>query len=152
MTTLYRLVELTSGSIVIDGVDISTIGLNDLRNGLAIIPQDPLLCKLLISSHPACYLNAHELIVSGTLRSNLDPFGAHDDAKLWDALKRAHLVEDRKNYSIDQTEEEVKEGSRSPVNRFTLDSTVEDEGSNLSIGQVCTCAIRLLSVTLTVDV
>ena len=56
MTTLYRLVELTSGSIVIDGVDISTIGLNDLRNGLAIIPQDPLLCTFLVSHYPACFL------------------------------------------------------------------------------------------------
>ena len=74
-----------------------------------------------------------KLSVSGTLRSNLDPFGAHDDAQLWDALKRAHLVEDRKNESL--SGEETPEGSRSPVNRFTLDSPVEDEGSNLSIGQ-----------------
>ena len=38
---LYRLAELTSGSIVLDGVDVSTIGLNNLRKVLAIIPQDP---------------------------------------------------------------------------------------------------------------
>ena len=38
---LYRLVELSSGSIVIDGVDVSTIGLTNLRKGLAIIPQEP---------------------------------------------------------------------------------------------------------------
>jgi ABC-type multidrug transport system fused ATPase/permease subunit len=38
---LYRIVELTSGSILVDGVDISKVGLTDLRNGLAIIPQDP---------------------------------------------------------------------------------------------------------------
>lgn len=41
MTALYRLVELTSGSIHIDGVDVSKVGLTDLRQGLAIIPQDP---------------------------------------------------------------------------------------------------------------
>lgn len=38
---LYRIVELSSGSIILDGVDISKVGLADLRNALAIIPQDP---------------------------------------------------------------------------------------------------------------
>ena len=40
-SALYRLVELSSGSITIDGVDVSKIGLADLRKALAIIPQDP---------------------------------------------------------------------------------------------------------------
>jgi ABC-type multidrug transport system fused ATPase/permease subunit len=45
MTALYRIVELASGTISIDGIDISKLGLTDLRRHLAIIPQDPLLCE-----------------------------------------------------------------------------------------------------------
>ncbi|KAF9942225.1 hypothetical protein BGZ67_002558 [Mortierella alpina] len=64
--------EMDGGSIEIDGIDISTLGLADLRRHLAIIPQDPTL-------------------FAGTVRSNLDPFQDAMDAELWEALERAHL-------------------------------------------------------------
>lgn len=99
------------------------------------------------------------LLFSGTIRTNLDPFNKYDDARLWDALRRAYLVE---NYDgttskkIDALDEDVKEpiedfqgaddggdphaltfhsGTATPVNRFHLDTVIESEGSNLSVGE-----------------
>ncbi|KIK47399.1 hypothetical protein CY34DRAFT_799345 [Suillus luteus UH-Slu-Lm8-n1] len=113
MTAIYRIVELASGSISIDGVDISAVGLAQLRKGLSIIPQDAFL-------------------FSGTLRTNLDPFGLHDDAKLYDAMKRAYLVESESDLPSTSASPPA-EGQSAP--RFSLDSPIDDEGNNLSIGQ-----------------
>lgn len=69
---LFRIIESAGGSIVIDGQDISKLGLHALRSRLTIIPQDPVL-------------------FSGTLRVNLDPFNARSDDDVWKALELAHL-------------------------------------------------------------
>ena len=68
---------------------------------------------------------------SGTLRSNLDPFNQFEDTRLWDALKRSYLVDNTKPQ--DGTERGEPEAAVS--GRFTLDTVIEDEGNNLSVGQ-----------------
>ena len=72
--SLFRLIEPADGSIIIDGIDTSSIGLYDLRGRLTIIPQDPVL-------------------FSGSLRVNLDPLSEHSDELLWAALEAANLKE-----------------------------------------------------------
>jgi len=76
---------------------------------MIVIPQDPLL-------------------FSGTIRSNLDPFGVHGDATLYGALRAACLVE--------RTDAEEETIVSSDAREITLDTTIEEEGLDLSLGQV----------------
>lgn len=73
LQALLRIVELKDGSITIDGVNTSEIGLDVLRRRLAVIPQDSVLFL-------------------GTLRNNLDPENTRTDAELLSALQRAWLL------------------------------------------------------------
>lgn len=65
------------------------------------------------------------LLFSGTMRSNLDPFGVYPDIALWSAMKRAHLVGSESEATDDANSDE----------RFSLDTVIEEEGNNLSVGR-----------------
>ncbi|KAF4130868.1 ABC transporter [Phytophthora infestans] len=71
---LFRISELTSGRVLVDGVDVATIGLKTLREKLSIIPQSPVLFK-------------------GSLRAYLDPFDEFTDDQLWASIREVGLTE-----------------------------------------------------------
>ena len=98
LQTLFRLVEPSSGRVVIDGIDTSTIGLADLRSRISVIPQNP-------------------VIFSGTVRSNLDPFGETTDADIWRALRTVELADTIDGFDL------------------KLESVMAEDGGNLSVGQ-----------------
>lgn len=144
MSALFRLTELSGGCIKIDGIDIAGVGLYDLRSRLAIIPQDPALFR-------------------GTVRSNLDPFDEHSDLELWDALRKADLVGEELELEspVDKNEKgddniitstststspndnpntntnnsNLEPGKPTQKQRLTLETPIEEEGLNFSLGQ-----------------
>uniref|UniRef100_A0AC35TFX7 ABC transmembrane type-1 domain-containing protein n=1 Tax=Rhabditophanes sp. KR3021 TaxID=114890 RepID=A0AC35TFX7_9BILA len=87
---ILRIIEPVEGQIVVDGVDLSTMGLHQIRSKITIIPQDSAL-------------------FSGTIKSNLDPFNEFEDEDIWKCLEISHL----KNFVNSQPKKldyEVSEG------------------------------------------
>ncbi|XP_039710107.1 ATP-binding cassette sub-family C member 10 isoform X1 [Pteropus medius] len=92
LLVLFRLLEPSSGQVLLDGVDTSQLELSELRSQLAIIPQEPFL-------------------FSGTIRENLDPRGLFEDRALWQVLEQCHLSE--VIISMGGLDGELGEGGRS---------------------------------------
>ncbi|KAL5489922.1 hypothetical protein ACEPAI_4754 [Sanghuangporus weigelae] len=105
LQALFRMVELRDGAIEIDDINIQTVGLEILRQRLALVPQDSTLFL-------------------GTLRDNLDPLNTHTDAEVISALRRAWLISPEGTVMDPAAER-----------KFSLDATVSDEGSNYSAGE-----------------
>ncbi|KAJ7658502.1 multidrug resistance-associated ABC transporter [Mycena rosella] len=103
LQALFRIVELQSGKIEIDGYNIRNVGLDVLRGRLALVPQDSVLFL-------------------GTLRENLDPQASKTDAELISVLQRAWLLP-REGEPTDPTAD----------SKFSLDSTIGDEGMPLPL-------------------
>lgn len=108
ISCLFRLSELANGRIIIDGVDISTVGLHKLRSQMSIIPQDPMLFE-------------------GDIRRNLDPFATCEDITLIEALKKVGLISE-KDASM------MKEDIQVP-SKFALNQQVKEGGQNFSLGE-----------------
>ena len=95
---LLRLDDYHRGSIIIDGTNIDTIGVKDLRQAISVIPQESILFL-------------------GTVRFNIDPAQMYPDYEIWEAIRLVGLQE-----TIDSLPGK-------------LDYTLNEEGSNLSLGQ-----------------
>ncbi|KAJ2630014.1 hypothetical protein H4R22_002961 [Coemansia sp. RSA 1290] len=105
---LLRFIEAAKGQIYIDSIDIARVGLGELRSGVTIIPQDPVL-------------------FNGSIRFNLDPSNEYPDELIWDALKRAYLVRTGSGGSDQGDQESSAFGS--------LSDEIKENGQNLSLGQ-----------------
>ncbi|KAJ7134728.1 hypothetical protein C8R44DRAFT_610315 [Mycena epipterygia] len=126
-TSFLRFVDPSSGRIIIDGIDISKIGIYDLRSRLTFIPQDAAL-------------------FSGTLRDNLDPFREYEDSACMNVLYRVHLIRQNADASRSTTpystrppsvvyDDSISGNTEINAKTLSLDTPVSANGANFSQGQ-----------------
>jgi ABC-type multidrug transport system fused ATPase/permease subunit len=127
---LFRALEAEEGQILVDDLDIGKIGLQDLRENIVMVPQDPTL-------------------FTGTIRSNLDPFGLFTDEEIYTALRKVQLIGPATGADSPRVADEDSPSRADSVSSASsptrivenknifrnLLSPVSESGSNLSQGQ-----------------
>ncbi|RDW83603.1 putative ABC transporter [Aspergillus mulundensis] len=108
--TLLRCLDVRTGSIHIDGVDIAGIRLRDLRERVGLISQDP-------------------VVFAGSVRQVLDPFNQHDDRELLVALEKVGLSSPAQPFLIEDTDTDTTPST------LSLTTPIASSGKNLSQGQ-----------------
>lgn len=105
---LMRGLEADTGRIIIDGIDIGQLGLWDLREAIAFVPQDPTL-------------------FTGTIRTTLDPFGLYTDEEVLTALRRVHLIESPSSSPPTESTSTTSSSSSSSITALDIISTLQRE-------------------------
>ncbi|XP_070655987.1 ATP-binding cassette sub-family C member 4-like isoform X1 [Bos indicus] len=100
IAALFRLSE-PGGSIYIDDILTTSIGLHDLRKKMSVALQEPVL-------------------FTGTMRENLDPFNEHTDNELWNALEEVQLKESIKGLPAKMNTELAESGLNLSVGQKQL--------------------------------
>lgn len=113
VASLFRITEIEAGQITIDGVDISKLGLYNLRKKISIIPQESVLFKT-------------------TIRGNLDPFNDYTDEELWNALVNSGAIE---SSELEAVKKQRFPEDAETAHKFHLYRQVEEDGQNFSLGE-----------------